>query len=143
MDGQGHASFSTFNVLDRGSDPWESYDVSAVYLPDPSSDFAGSVTAQPARVTGYPVPLQILGIVAQNKVYDGTTVAHLDFSRAAFFPNPLSAQTFHDSVYLVTSGAVASFASEDVGTGVPVTVSGLSIVGGDAGSPTTSSSPPA
>ena len=30
---------------------WEYYDFSAVYLPDPSSDFAGSVTAQPARVT--------------------------------------------------------------------------------------------
>ena len=90
MDGQGHASFSTDLGRPRPrSTPGRSYDVSAVYLPDPSSDFAGSVTAQPARVTCYPVPLQIIGVVAQNKVYDGTTVAQLDFSRAAFFPYPL------------------------------------------------------
>ena len=133
VNGQGHASCSTeFSALFRGSDPGKSYDVSAVYLPDPSSDFAGSVTAKRAGVTCYPVPLHILGVVAENKVYDGTTVAHLDLSRAAFFPNPTSSQYIGDTVYLVTTGAVATFASKDVSTGVPVTVSGLSITGGDA-----------
>ena len=38
-----------------------------------------------------------------------------------------------DTVSLVTTGAAGTFASPDVGTGIVVTVSGLTMSGADAG----------
>src|SRR5205085_1030874 len=60
---------------------------------------------------------------------NATTAATLDVSGAHL----AGAIYAGDSVSLVTSGAVGTFASPDVGTNIPVTVSGLTLSGAQAG----------
>ena len=68
------------------------------------------------------------GIEAQNKVYDGTNSATLIVSNAA-----LVGVISGDTVTLDTTNAVGVFADKDVGTAKTVTVSGLALLGADAG----------
>jgi hypothetical protein len=70
----------------------------------------------------------VTGIVANNKVYDGTITASLDYSGAT-----LVGIVPGDDVTLDTSGAVAEFDDANVGTGKTVTISGLALSGDDAG----------
>jgi parallel beta-helix repeat protein len=70
----------------------------------------------------------VTGITANNKVYDGTIAATLDYSGAT-----LVGIVPGDDVTLDTSGAVATFADKNVGTGKVVTISGLALSGPDAG----------
>lgn len=72
--------------------------------------------------------LTVTGLSVNNKVYDGTTADTLNTASAA-----LSGVVGGDVVSLNTSGATASFANKNVGTAKPVTVSGLSLTGPDAG----------
>ena len=72
--------------------------------------------------------LTVSGITADNKPYDGTSDATLDFTNAE-----LDGALLDDSVSLVTSGYSAAFPSAAVGNGLGVTVSGLSLDGDDAG----------
>ncbi len=74
-----------------------------------------------------PVALTVTGITAANKPYDGTTAATLSLSGAT-----LDGVLPIDTVTLVTTGASGAFATPDVGTGITVTVSGLSLAGADA-----------
>jgi YDG domain len=74
-----------------------------------------------------PKPLTVLGITANNKIYDGTTSATLNTNNAS-----LSDVISPDEVILSTNGCIATFASPNLGTNIAVTVGGLSLVGNDA-----------
>ena len=72
-----------------------------------------------------PAPLTVKGITANNKVWDGTTVATLNTGSAA-----LVGVLGTDNVTLSTAGATGAFSSSGVGTW-PVLVSGLTTGGTD------------
>ena len=69
------------------------------------------------------------GIAANNKVYDTTTTATLT-SNSVVLAGVLSGDTAN--VKLSTNGYTANFASASVGTGIGVTVSGLTLTGSAA-----------
>jgi trimeric autotransporter adhesin len=104
-----------------------SHSITAVYGGDLGN--AGSTSAvRTAAVTAR--VLTISGVVAANKVYDGTTAAALDFSKAV-----LSGILASDAanVSLVSTGAAGSFAGKNAGTGVAVAVTGMTLGGSAAG----------
>jgi len=70
--------------------------------------------------------LTVAGVTAASKVYDGTTNAQLNGAAT------LNGAVSGDDVSLVTDGVSAAFAGPNVGTGIPVTVSGYAITGADA-----------
>ena len=72
--------------------------------------------------------LTVSGITASDKVYDATTAATLVGLGTA----TLDGFIVGDTVNLVTTGAIGTFASKDVGNGVSVVVSGLTISGAQA-----------
>ena len=71
--------------------------------------------------------LTVAGITAASKVYDGTTNAQLNGTAT------LNGEVSGDDVSLVTDGMSAAFAGSNVGTSIPVNVSGYAITGADAG----------
>ena len=79
-------------------------------------------TTTKANIT--PAPLTVTEITANDKVYDGTTLATLNTSSAA-----LAGVLGGDAVTLNTSAATGTFASKDVANNVTVTVSGLTLGG--------------
>src|SRR5207302_1340402 len=68
--------------------------------------------------------LTVTGVTAANKAYDGTTKATLGTGSAA-----LVGAITGDTVTLTSTGATGTFASKDVGSGIAVTVSGLTLGG--------------
>ena len=76
----------------------------------------------------YRVKLLNSGLSANDKAYDGTTVATISSNNVV-----LVGVVNGDSVSLVTNGYTANFATPNVGTGIPVTVSGLTLSGASAG----------
>ena len=68
--------------------------------------------------------LTISGAVGQNKTYDASTAAVVDFSGAT-----LVGRVGADSVSIHSSSASADFDTKDVGTGKPITVSGVTLTG--------------
>jgi hypothetical protein len=72
--------------------------------------------------------LTVTAITANSKTFDGTTAATLNTGTAA-----LVGVVALDVVTLNTAGATGTFATANAGTGITVTVSGLTIGGGDAG----------
>jgi Bacterial Ig domain/YDG domain/Calx-beta domain len=70
----------------------------------------------------------VTGITAKNKEYDRTTTATLDVISAA-----LHGKYSGDTVNLDAGGYVATFASQDVGTGIAVGVTDLGLSGADSG----------
>ena len=68
------------------------------------------------------------GLTANNKVYDGTTAATISSNNVV-----LTGVVSGDTVSLSTNGYTANFASAGVGTGIGVTISGLSLTGPSAG----------
>ena len=76
-----------------------------------------------ADITARPLP--VLGLTAGPRVYDGTTIALLAGTPGV---TPLSGD-----VVSLAGTAIGSFATRDVGTAKPVTVSGLSLAGAAAG----------
>lgn len=92
---------------------------------------ANYVVAQPSGLAADIAKANVVisGITADNKVYDGTRNATLNLSNitaAGLFPG--------DSITPVASpnGSIL-FATKDVGTGIPVTISGITLSGPDAG----------
>jgi hypothetical protein len=83
----------------------------------------GSATLQVAKKA-----LTINGAVANNKEYDGTTTATVNFSGASLAGGVVSG----DTVTIDSSGYSASFASKTVGTSKAVTVTGVTLGGVDA-----------
>jgi len=74
------------------------------------------------------VGLTISGVTANNKVYDGTTVATLNPVSAA-----LSGVFGGDVVSLISTGATGTFINENVGTNKVVSTSGFSLGETDSG----------
>ncbi len=74
-----------------------------------------------------PAPLSVSGVSAENKDYDGTTAATLDFNNAE-----LVGVFSGDTATLDTGGATGTFASPGVGDEIAVTVSGLTLGGPQA-----------
>ncbi|TDP61689.1 YDG domain-containing protein, partial [Roseateles toxinivorans] len=72
-----------------------------------------------------PAPLNIGGLTANNKVYDTTQVASLTGTAIV--------QPLANDVVSLAGTAVASFADKNVGVAKPVTVSGYTLDGADAG----------
>jgi hypothetical protein len=104
---------------------------------------AGSVTIQATQagnanwnaatpvsqtITVNPKSLTVSGITANNKAYNGTTAGTISTNGYSF-----TGVINGDTVTLVTNGYTATFASSSVGTGIAVTVSGLSLGGSGAG----------
>ena len=82
------------------------------------TDTTGVITA---------LALTVNGVVANDKVYDGTTVATLATGAASV--TALGA----DMVTLSSGGATGAFADPNVGVAKPVTAAGFTIGGADAG----------
>ncbi|WED66275.1 YDG domain-containing protein [Synoicihabitans lomoniglobus] len=77
--------------------------------------------------------LTVIGATVTPKVYDGTTVASLDFSGAS-----LAGIQGSDTVTLDSSGATGSYSDATAGSGITVTVTGVALAGTDAGNYTVS-----
>ena len=93
------------------------------------ADAGNYVLVQPATTADITAaPLNVTGITASNKVYDGTATATIDNSGAV-----LSGVVVGDDVTLDGSGAAGVFDSKDAGAGKTVTVNGLVLGGSDAG----------
>jgi hypothetical protein len=91
---------------------------------------AGNYTlTQPTGLTANitAISLSITGISISNKSYNGNTTASITGTAA------LSGVISPDVVNLVSTGATATFNNKNVGTGKPITVSGYTITGTDAG----------
>jgi hypothetical protein len=71
--------------------------------------------------------LTVNGVAAVSKVYDATTNAQLTGTAT------LNGVVSGDDVSLATDSVSATFVGPNVGTGIPVTVSGYAITGADAG----------
>jgi hypothetical protein len=84
----------------------------------------------PTNVTANitPAGLTISGVTVADKVYDGTTIATLIGTAGLSGP-----MVSNDDVSLVTSNATAFFADANAGTNKPVTVTGYTLTGADAG----------
>ncbi|HAT31714.1 MAG TPA: hypothetical protein DCW29_12945, partial [Janthinobacterium sp.] len=74
----------------------------------------------------------VTGIVANNKVYDGTLVASLNTDGASFV-----GKIGADSLALV--GASGGFADKNAGVGKTVAIAGIALAGADAGNYTLAS----
>ena len=77
----------------------------------------GTITAKALTVTG---------LTAQNKTYDGTTVATIAGA-------PVLAGVVSGDAVALAGTAAGAFADANVGTAKPVAISGLSLTGADAG----------
>ncbi len=80
-----------------------------------------------ADLTVNTAPLTVSGITAADKVYDGTTAATLNTGNAALVG------LVGGTVTLNFSGASGTFASQDAGKKIPVSISGLTLSGPQAG----------
>jgi len=80
------------------------------------------------NVTAQTETLTVTGITANDKVYDGTTVASINVGGAV-----LVGVIGGDEVTLDVTGATGAFADKDVANGKTVSISGLGLNGADAG----------
>lgn len=90
---------------------------------------AGDATYQPATsapisITLSKKDLTVTGIIANDKPYDGNTTATLNVASAA-----LVGVVSGDVITLNTGSAVGTFATSSIGSGIVVTISGLTITG--------------
>ena len=100
------------------------YSVAAHYTSNNSS-YASADTA-PAAFTIAPCALTVTGITAANKTYNASLTATLN-------PRGPGCWAYRsDTVTLGTGGAAGTFASQDVGQGITVSVTGLTIGGSQA-----------
>ena len=98
----------------------------------PDITATGATATQTNNVSGVPqrfYRIKVLnsGITANNKVYDGTTVATINSNNVV-----LNGVLAGDVVGVSTNGYTANFASANVGNGIAVTVSGLVLTGASA-----------
>jgi hypothetical protein len=97
------------------------HSITAVYAGDGA--FATSTSAVLSQTVNAR-SLTVSGLSISNKVYDGTTSATLNTNGYT-----LSTVVGGDIVTLLTNGYTATFASANAGTGISVTVSGLTLGG--------------
>lgn len=91
------------------------------------TDAAGNSVPGSVVITVARLNLTIAGAFANSRVYDGTTVAALNFAGAS-----LVGISTGDTVTLDSSAATGAFASKEIGTNKPVTVTGLVLSGPQA-----------
>jgi hypothetical protein len=118
------AGVATF-VTNRMSATNPSHLITAVYGGD--TNFLGSTSINLVQATAR-LPLNISGIVASNKTYDGTTGATVNFAGAS-----LVAILAGDSVTLGFSSATAVFSDASTGSGKNILITGLVLSGPSAG----------
>jgi hypothetical protein len=118
----GTATFDTKNV---GVDKTVTLTGASLSGDDASNYMLDGVDTTTADIT--PKSLLVTGITAESKVYDGTTVAILDFDSPA-----LDGVLEGENVTLDTTLAIGAFASKNVGL-QDVTIGGLTLGGDDAG----------
>ncbi len=120
LSGSGTSAKSTFTAagLPAGADS-----ISALYTATGGFDGGTGTLGQ----TVNPAVLTVSGLTAANKVYNASTAATLNTSSAT-----LVGVFSGDTVNLNTGAATGAFASENTGTGITVTVAGLTIVGAQA-----------
>ncbi len=121
LSGSGTSATSTFSIATL---PAGTTSISAVYTP--TGVFAGSTGTLSQTVNQ--ALLTVSGITAADKVYNASATATLDTSGAT-----LVGVFSGDTVNLNTGGTTGTFASDNVGTGIMVTVAGLTISGAQAG----------
>jgi trimeric autotransporter adhesin len=92
-----------------------------------ADDYTLTQPTTTANIT--PAGLTVTGITAANKVYNANASAALNNTTDA----TLVGVFIGDTVNLSTSGATGTFASQNVGTGITVTVAGLTISGAQVG----------
>jgi endonuclease YncB( thermonuclease family) len=97
--------------------------LSVLFTPTDTVDYS-TVTNTVSLIISPAVLTVASGITANSKVYDGTTTATLSFNNVA-----LVGVVAGDTVSLNTNGYVANFASANVGHGIAVAVSGLTLNG--------------
>ncbi len=98
----------------------------ALQAQNPNTSLERTATVDFIRVSvTWHIELTVEGAVAVDKTYDGTTAAEVDFSAAT-----LAGALEGDDVAI--GSYTASFASEDAGEDVPVTLLGLALAGADA-----------
>ena len=79
-------------------------------------------------------PVTVSGITANDKVYDGTTVAELNTNSAS-----IGGKVGNDDVTIDVANATGTFDTKNVGTGKTVTITDITLGGNDAGNYTLSS----
>ena len=87
-----------------------------------AGDYTLTQPTTTANITA--APLTVTGITASNKQYNANLTATLNTSGATVVGTQGS-----DSLALSTSGAAGTFTSQNVGTGITVQVSGLTVSG--------------
>jgi glucuronoarabinoxylan endo-1,4-beta-xylanase len=102
------------------------HSITAGYSGD--ANYGGSTNSPALSQIVNPLGITVTNVLALDKVYDGTTNAELDATQAG-----LDGILSGDSVTLVTNGAVGYFADPNVGTAKPVTVTGFTLAGANAG----------
>ena len=120
LNSSGVATFST-SALDA-----HTHTITACYLGDTNYTTNNGSTSQ----TVNPLAISVTGLTVNQKVYDATTAATLNFSGASLV-GVLTGDV--GSVSLVQTGYTANFSDANVGVGKSVTVSGLTLTGARAG----------
>ena len=93
------------------------------------ADIANYTLVQPSLTANITrAGVSVSGVVAGNKVYNGTTSATVNGSGAT-----LSGVISGDNVSLNFSSAAGTFDSKNIGTSKPVTISGITLGGTDGG----------
>ena len=114
---------ATGTVLPAGTTP-----LTVTFTPTDTADYTAATATVNLAVT--PANLTVSGLAAEDKFYDGTTTAALDFT-AASLGGVLAAD--NGNVSLDSGNYSATFASAGPGTGIAVTVASLGLSGTAAG----------
>ena len=136
VSGQGatvnEASSVTYSSANAGS----SIPVNATFTPTNFVANSGTNLANyilPTSATGLgtitPAPLVLDGLIANNKVYDGTRAATLNVNGASLFG---VISTDAGQVTLNSSAGAGTFVTPNVGTGIVVLASGFTLTGAKA-----------
>jgi hypothetical protein len=120
-------SYATASFADKGVQNGKVVSVSGISI---TGTDAGNYTANTEASTVADITaatLTVIGITAENKVYDGTTVATLNWDGAMVI-----GVVSGDDVTVDASSVTGAFSDAEVGTGKLVTMSVLTLTGADA-----------
>ena len=120
LSGNGNSAASTFTTSAMTA---ETQSIMAVYA---ATGVFGDSNGTLSQVVNQAI-LTVSGVTAANKTYNAGTAASLNTSGAT-----LSGVISGDTVNLNTGGATGTFASQNVGIGITVTVAGMTISGAQA-----------
>ena len=121
-------SYTTALFADKSVQNGKAVSVSGISVTgtDAGNYTANTEASTVADITG--ATLTVVGIAAENKVYDGTTVATLNLDGAAL----VGVVSEEDDVNVDATAVAGAFEDAEVGTSKLVTVSGLTLIGADA-----------